>query len=308
MKKRTIILSAIALIGVLYTIPWFIAAYDVNVILPQMPPPPHTPEAFAEQYPILNAVTWLIRVDLFAAVASGWDALDMLVEINQHCLRNIGISMAITWVCVILLLHRNYAKRWTRALARTTQVLIGILLVLGCVQTAHSFIRHERVVPKWDRKRDQNVLQNHYRFEEMNHDIVVPDSTQGAVLTKSDFGDFYIEVDKRGWLSISGAQVTRAQLEKIVNARASQSPPPRFLLWVDYRCRAEDRDAILSLATNIAPDQVYFVVRDGNHRDMNIVYKGLHYNKTIDIYRQPRDFGTIPPNDHGGSCPEVEDL
>lgn len=279
MKKRTIILSLIALLGVLYAIPWFLALRDANVILTQMPNPPRTPEAFAEQYPILNAVVWLIRIDLFAAVASGWDPLDMTVEINHHCLRHVGISMAITWICVILLLHRSYARRWPRALARTAQVLIGILLVLGSVQTALSFIRHERVVPKWDRKRDPNVLQNHYRFENMNQDVVVPDSTHGAVLTKSEFGDFHVEIDKRGWLSISGAQVTKPQLEKILSARAAQAPPPRFLLWVDYRCRAEDRDAILSLATNIAPDQTYFVVREGNHRDMNIVYKGLHHNK-----------------------------
>ncbi len=279
MKKRTIVLSAIALLGVFYAIPWFLALRDANVILTQMPNPPRTPEAFADQYPILNAVVWLIRIDLFAAVASGWDPLEMIVEINHHAIRHVGVSMAITWVCVILLLHRPYAKRWSRALARTAQVLIGILLVLGCAQTVLSFIRHERVVPKWDRKRDPNVLQNHYRFEEMNQDVRVPDSTQGAVLTKSDVTDIHIEVDRRGWASIGGAMLTRTQLAQIVSAKASQAPPPRFLLWVDYRCKNQDRDSILSLATNISPDNTFFVVREGNHRDMNIVYKGLHHNK-----------------------------
>ena len=283
MKKRTIILSVIALLGVLYAIPWFIAARDVNIILTQMPDPPRTPEAFAEQYPILNAVVWLIRIDLFAAVASGWDPLNMIVEINRHCILHVGISMAITWVCVILLLHRTYTKRWRRALACTAQVLLGTLVFISLVQAAYSVIRHERVVPKWDRKRDPNILNNHYRFENANQDVVVPDNTQGAVLAKPEFGDCHVEIDKRGRLSISGAQVTKAQLAEIVNVRAAQAPPPRFLLWADYRCRAEVRDTILSLVTNIAPEQTYFVVREGNHRDMNIVYKALHYNKLVHV-------------------------
>ena len=157
------------------------------------------------------------------------------------------------------------------------------LVFISLVQAAYSVIRHERVVPKWDRKRDPNILNNHYRFENANQDVVVPDNTQGAVLAKSEFGDCHVEIDKRGRLSISGAQVTKAQLVEIVNVRAAQAPPPRFLLWADYRCRAEVRDTILSLVTNIAPEQTYFVVREGNHRDMNIVYKALHYNKLVHV-------------------------
>jgi biopolymer transport protein ExbD len=119
----------------------------------------------------------------------------------------------------------------------------------------------------------------------MNQDVVVPDSTQGAVLTKSDAEDIHIEVDRRGRVSIAGSMLTRTQLIQIVSTKASQAPPPRFLLWVDYRCKTQDRDPILSLATNISPDNTYLVVREGNHRDMNIVHKGLHHNKPIDAYR-----------------------
>jgi hypothetical protein len=288
MKKRTIVLSTIALLGVLYAVPWFTAARDVNIILTQMPNPPRTPQAFAQEYPVLNAVVWLIRIDLFATVASVWDPLDMIVEINHHCIRHFCISIAITLVCVILLLQRRYVKQWSRALARTTQAILGVLLLLGIAQTTHSFIRHERVVPKWDRKRDPNILQNHYRFEEMNQDVIVPDSTQGSILVKSEAEDIHIEVDKRGWLSLSGVPLTRTQLVEIVSAKAAQTPPPRFLLWIDCLCRTVDRDAILSIATNISPDNTYFVVREGNHRDMNIVYKGLHHNKAVDHTEKAR--------------------
>lgn len=283
MKNRSRVLSVIALLGVLYAIPWLYAARDVNVILTQMPNPPRTPEAFAEQYPILNAVVWLIRIDLFAAVASGWDPLEMIVEINHHCIRHFFFGIAVTLVCLILLLHRRYAKRWSLALARTGQVIFAILVVLGLGQTAHSLIRHERVVPKWDRNRDTNILQNHYRFEEMNQDVCVPDSTQGAALTKSEAEDIHIEVNRRGRISIGGAMLSKTQLDQIVSAKASQGTTPRFLLWVDYRCKTQDRDIILSLATNISPDNTFFVVREGNDRDMNIVYKGLHHNKLLHV-------------------------
>jgi hypothetical protein len=284
MKKRTILLSLIALLGVLYAIPWFIAARDVNVILTQMPSPPRTPEAFAEQYPILNAVVWLIRIDIFAAVASGWDPLDMVVEINHHCILNVSIGIAVTLLCVILILHRTYTKRWSRAVAGTAQVILAVLVLLSVGQTVHSTIRHERVVPKWDRMRDTNVLQNHYRFEEMNQDVEVPFSSNGVVLVKSDAEDVHIEVDRRGWLSISNIQLSKVNLLDVIDRKSKQSQPLRFLLWMDRRSKAEDRDAILRLVTNIAPDNTYFVVHDGNHRDMNIVYKGINHNKGIDPY------------------------
>ena len=153
-------------------------------------------------------------------------------------------------------------------------------------RTVHSFVRHERVVPKWDRKRDSNVLQNHYRFEERNEEILLPISTHGTVLTKSALQDVYIEVDKRGELSISGVPATRAQLKAIVDVLAAQPPSPRFLLWMDYRCQPDARDAILSLATNISPEQTFFVVREDSGFDMNVVHKGLHYNRGIDPYRR----------------------
>jgi hypothetical protein len=44
MKRNTTILIVVALIGVLYAVPWLIAVRDVNVIRTQTPSPAGTPE------------------------------------------------------------------------------------------------------------------------------------------------------------------------------------------------------------------------------------------------------------------------
>jgi hypothetical protein len=281
MKRRNTVLIAIAIVAALYAVPWLIAYRTANYSLMFEYPRPTTPAEFAAQYPVLNAVLWLIRVDMFAPMQGDVTALQYAGEINTHCVRNIALSLAVLATCMVLLLVRPYRKGWSRALVRTAQVLIGTVAVLSLALTTYSLTRHERVVPKWDRTRDTNILNNHSRFGGLNLDILVPESTQGDALSESDLQDIHIGVDIRGRISIAGAMLTRTQLVQIVSAKAAQTPPPRFLLWIDYRCRIQDRDAILSLTTNISPDETYVVVREGNHRDMNIVYKGVDHNKLL---------------------------
>jgi len=272
----------------MYAAPWFLAARDLNVRIMQEPNPPRTPEAFAAQYPALSAICWLTRVDLFTVVSGGWDSMDMIIEITHQYRRHIGISISITLVCLILLLHRSYTKRWGRAIAYTTQALLGIFLILLLTQTAGSFIQHKRVVPVWDRTRDSNILNNHYRFEDMNHDVHVPENYHGVILVKSAAEDIHIAMDRRGWLSINNVMLTKSNLVEIIASRSTQTPPPRFLLWMDRRSNAEDRDELINLATNMSPDNTYFVVREGNDLDIHLQFTGLHHNKGIDPYAPNR--------------------
>ncbi|MGI6100380.1 MAG: hypothetical protein GX174_09145 [Lentisphaerae bacterium] len=106
-KKRTIFLSVIALLGLLYSTVWILVLLDAEAILTQVPDLPNMPEVLAQQYPLLNAVAWLIRADLFDVVARGLDPMCMVIEINQHSIRHIGIAMFVTWICVFLLLNRT---------------------------------------------------------------------------------------------------------------------------------------------------------------------------------------------------------
>ena len=276
-KKRTIFLSVIALLGLLYSTVWILVLLDAEAILTQVPDLPNMPEVLAQQYPLLNAVAWLIRADLFDVVARGLDPMCMVIEINQHSIRHIGIAMFVTWICVFLLLNRTYARRWSRWLARAVQVLILILLILGTIQTLHSFICHKRVVPKWDRKRDQNILNNRDRYSLINRDVLVPYSTQGVEFLEENIGDLHISVDRRGSISLFNARLDKDYLKEIIIRRMARMKCARFFFWIDYRCRADDRAAILGLITNLAPDDAYFVVREGSYS--NTVYKGVHCDK-----------------------------
>ena len=289
MKRKTKILSAIALLGVLYAVPWLLALRNANVLMWNMGNPPRTPEAFAAQYPVLNVVVWLLRIDLFAAVASGWDPIEMFNEITHQCFRHFAISLMATWGCLVFLLHRRYVKRCSLALARTAQLLLAVLMVLCVGQTTYSFMLHKRVVPEWDRTRDLNILNNLDRFKGRNQDIEVPWNDQGVVLMKSEREDIHIEMDRRGWLSMSNCQLTRSQLTEIIDAKANRMPPPRFLLWMDKRSKLEDRNQIIGIATNISPHQTFFVIKEGSDFEMTTVYKGLNHNKRIDPYfKRPR--------------------
>ena len=56
--------------------------------------------------------------------------------------------MFVTWICVFLFSIALMPDDEPLP-ARGVQVLILILLILGTIQTLHSFICHKRVVPKW---------------------------------------------------------------------------------------------------------------------------------------------------------------
>jgi len=66
-----------------------------------------------------------------------------------------------------------------------------------------------------------------------------------------------------------------AQFAGILEESAKRGTEQRFLLWIDGRCEAEHRDAVLRLLREQGHDSVYFVVHEGNYWDMNIVYKGI---------------------------------
>jgi len=185
------------------------------------------------------------------------------------------VALAVLFACAFVALNRPYVKRWTRRLALLFQTLLALMVLHAGVSIAYSLVRHERVVPKWDRTRDPNVLNNHARFGQMNEAIVVPHSAQGEVLTRSESQDVHIEVDRRGVRGVCSVPLTMAQFAGILEESAKRGTEQRFLLWIDGRCEAEHRDAVLRLLREQGHDSVYFVVHEGNYWDMNIVYKGI---------------------------------
>ena len=87
--------------------------------------------------------------------------------------------------------------------------------------------------------------------EHKNEKIVLEDAKDSPLYEGSDPRTLVIEVDKRGWLSISGAQLTKAQLRRIIQGRYNKFGTFPVMIRADKRTLHKDVRKVMDLCTDV---------------------------------------------------------
>ena len=88
--------------------------------------------------------------------------------------------------------------------------------------------------------------------KDVNEEIELCDATHGPAIEKREPRTTIVEVDRRGWISMHGAQLTKRQLQSILRAkyRRLRGPFP-VLIRGDYRTRHEDVRSVMDICTGM---------------------------------------------------------
>jgi biopolymer transport protein ExbD len=82
-----------------------------------------------------------------------------------------------------------------------------------------------------------------------NEDIVLEDAKHGPVIKDQDQSTMIIEVDRHGWISMRGLQLTKQKLNEIVHARYNKHGAFPVLIRGDARARHEDIRAVMDICS-----------------------------------------------------------
>ena len=87
--------------------------------------------------------------------------------------------------------------------------------------------------------------------EHKNEDIVLEDARQSPVYKGDDPRTLVIEVDKRGWISMHGAQLTNTQLKRIIKGRFNKLGPFPIMIKADKRTLHKDVRNVMDICTEV---------------------------------------------------------
>ncbi len=94
--------------------------------------------------------------------------------------------------------------------------------------------------------------------ESINEDIRLAKAEHGPMIEESDPRTMVVEVDKRGWISIHGAQLSRAKFQKIMVARAKRYRQFPVLIRADRRAEHKDVRAVMDICSKIGIWRINF--------------------------------------------------
>jgi biopolymer transport protein ExbD len=83
-----------------------------------------------------------------------------------------------------------------------------------------------------------------------NEDIILEDAKHGPVIKDQDPATLIVEVDRHGWISMSGVQMTKQKLFDIVHARYNKHGAFPVLIRGDARARHDDIRAVMDICSN----------------------------------------------------------
>jgi len=95
--------------------------------------------------------------------------------------------------------------------------------------------------------------------ENINEDIVLEPGKHGPTITEEDPRTMIVEVDKRGWISIHGAQLSRAKFRSIMKARYRRHGEFPVLIRGDYRAEHKDIREVMDICTEANIWRINFV-------------------------------------------------
>ena len=85
--------------------------------------------------------------------------------------------------------------------------------------------------------------------ESINEDIVLEPGKHGPTIVDEYPRTIIVEVDQRGWISIHGAQLTRAKFRNIMKARYRRHGEFPVLIRGDYRTEHKDIRDVMNICT-----------------------------------------------------------
>ena len=95
--------------------------------------------------------------------------------------------------------------------------------------------------------------------KEYNREIELANAPDGPAIEKEDPRTTIIEVDRRGWISLRGAKVSKARLRKIMKTkfrrRGGAFP---VLIRGDWRARHQDIRAVMDICTSVGIWRINF--------------------------------------------------
>ena len=87
--------------------------------------------------------------------------------------------------------------------------------------------------------------------ETKNEKIVLEDAKESPLYEGEDPRTLVVEIDKRGWLSINGAQLTMGQLKGIVKRRYNKFGTFPVMIRADRRTLHKEVKKVMDLLTDI---------------------------------------------------------
>ena len=94
--------------------------------------------------------------------------------------------------------------------------------------------------------------------QDVNEDIELEASPHGPIIEEQDPRTMVVEVDRRGWISMSGAQLSKSKFMKIMKARTQRYGAFPVLIRGDRRTRHEDIRAVMDMCTRMGIWRVSF--------------------------------------------------
>ena len=87
--------------------------------------------------------------------------------------------------------------------------------------------------------------------QEFNPDIKLPDAKDAPAIEEENPHTMVVEIDRRGWISIHGAQLTPLKFQRIMQARFGRYGEFPVLIRGDARARHEDIRAVMDICTGV---------------------------------------------------------
>ena len=85
--------------------------------------------------------------------------------------------------------------------------------------------------------------------KEENKDIILEPAPYGPELSEQDPRTMVIEIDRRGWISMHGAQLRKKNLQNLLKARARRFGEFPILIRADGRARHKDIKGVMDICT-----------------------------------------------------------
>lgn len=94
--------------------------------------------------------------------------------------------------------------------------------------------------------------------QDVNEDIRLAKAEYGPIIEKEDPRTMVVEIDKRGWISIHGAQLSRAKFANIMQARAKRYGQFPVLIRADRLAEHKDVRAVMDLCSRLGIWRINF--------------------------------------------------
>lgn len=95
--------------------------------------------------------------------------------------------------------------------------------------------------------------------KDFDREIILAPAHESPIIEGDDPTTFIVEVDKRGWISIYGAQLSKSKLRQIIRRRYNRYGQYPVLIRGDYRTRHNDIRAVMDICSEEGIWRVSFV-------------------------------------------------